>query len=273
MRWEGPHRALGRSEVIALGTLLLVATAQRAWNACTLPPLTGYDAPGHAGYILTIVAEHRLPHPLEGWSTFHPPAYYLLASLVWRLLEPFGPRTIDAGIRAIGSLAGIGAGLVSYLLVRRLGGSPRVAWVAAALVLFVPCAQLAAAMEGNEALAAGLAALALPGLVTLQRNPRRLRAAAASGLFTGLALATKFSALPLLAACAVPFARADADRAALRTAAVMAVAGLLVAGPVYLRNISLTGSLVPMTRDIGPMRKAEANLVLRPRLIRDYLWI
>lgn len=72
MRWDAPRRDLGRSEVIALGTLLLLATAQRAWNACILPPLTGYDAPGNAGYILTIVAEHRLPHPLEGWSTFHP---------------------------------------------------------------------------------------------------------------------------------------------------------------------------------------------------------
>jgi len=246
---------------------------QRGWNAYCVRPLSGYDAPGHAGYIYTIVHDHRLPHPLEGWSTFHPPLYYLGASVVWRFLEPAGPRAVIAGVRAIGSLAGLAAGLVTFILVRRLGGGAAVAWVAAALVLFVPVTQMAGTMIGNEAFAAGLAALALPSLLALHQDPRNLRAAAITGLLTGLVLATKYTGLFLASGCVVPFFRRDLDRRALGALGVVVITAGLVAGPVYFRNFRLTGSPIPMTRELEPMRTIEAMLVMGPRKVRDYLSI
>jgi 4-amino-4-deoxy-L-arabinose transferase-like glycosyltransferase len=271
----GPELPFGssRRELAALGLLLTLAAAQGAWNAFTVPPLTGYDAGGHAGYVLTVLREGRLPHPTEGWSTFHPPLYYLLASGVWGALEPASGRVIGAGLRAIGVLAWLVAGLAGYLVVRRLGARPHEAWVASALLLFVPSAQTAAAMVGNEALGAGLAALTLLIVVRLQEDPGNRGLAAAAGLLAGLALATKYTGLWVALACGVPFLRAGADARRLQGLATCGLVVALVAGPVYVRNLALTGSPVPMTRELEPMRSVEALSVIRPRQAADYLWV
>lgn len=42
----------------------------------------GNDSWQHVGYTETIVKEHRLPAPLEGWQTYHPPLYYLINSFI-----------------------------------------------------------------------------------------------------------------------------------------------------------------------------------------------
>lgn len=267
---ERPALAGGR-EQLALAALLAVAAAQYAWNAWTVPPLTGYDAPGHAAYALTVVETGRLPHPLSGWSTFHPPLWYLLAAGVWKLLDPLGPHAVVAGLRAIGAAAWLGAGAVAFYLARRLGVSPAAALVGTALVLFVPVAELSAVMEGNEALAAALAAGALPALVALQRDPGARRAAVAAGLFAGLALATKFTALFVAAACAVPFLRSGLGPRGRSALALALLAGGLAAGPTYLRNLALLGTPFPMTRTRDPMRAVEASFEVRPRRLADYV--
>jgi hypothetical protein len=257
---------------IALAALMLLAAGQYTWNAFGVPALTGYDAGGHAGYILTIVEEGRLPDPRSGWSTFHPPLYYLVGSAVWRLLEPIGPKAITAGLRGIGALATLGAGLVSFSLVRRRSDW-KLAWVATALLLFVPASQMATAMIGNEALAAGLGALALPPLLALQRDPRSARHAALAALFAGLAFATKYNGAFVVVACAVPFLRRDFDRRMLRALAAGAAVGAIIAGPVYTRNFLLTGTPFPVTRLGLPVQSVEEANVLRPRAWVDYLWI
>ena len=159
MRDEAPPTAgAGAAAGIALALLMGTAAIQYAWNAVGIPALAGYDAGPHVGYILTIIETGRLPDLYSGTLTFHPPLYYLLGSRVWSLLEPAGPDAISAGLRAIGGIATLLAGVVSWFLVRARASWP-VAWVATALVLFVPVGQMAAAMVGNEALAAGIPVL------------------------------------------------------------------------------------------------------------------
>jgi hypothetical protein len=257
----------------ALWALLALAAALSAWNAYTIPALAGYDVPGHAGYVLTIVEDGRLPHPLEGWSTFHPPLYYLLASVVWRLLRPLGPQAVVVGLRALGAMAGLAVGWVTFHLVRRLGGTAGVAWIAAALALFVPCSQMAAAMIGNEAFAAGVAALALPSLLRLHADPTDVPAALRTGLLAGLAATAKFTGLWVAGACALPFLRKGSPprRRRLVALATCLAAGALLTSPVYLRNLMTAGALIPMTRELQPMRGAEAWMILRQRRLADYL--
>jgi hypothetical protein len=89
----------------------------------------------------------------------------------------------------------------------------------------------------------------------------------------GLALATKYTGLFVAVACIVPFCRGDFDKRTLRALVLCSFVGLLVAGPVYVRNIELTGSPMPMTRDLEPMKGAEESLILRERRLLDYLWI
>jgi hypothetical protein len=258
---------------LALILLLVVAGAQRMWNAYAVPPLSGYDTPGHAAYMLTIIEEGRLPHPHAGWSTFHPPLYYLLGAGVWAALDVWGPKAVVTGIRMIGSLAGLAAGLVAFLLLRHLGYGSSVAWVATAVLVFIPVAQLAGAMIGNEAFASGLVALALPAVLVLQVDPRNLRAAAVAGLLAGLAVAAKFTGIFVLAACAVPFVRRSVDRRVATAAAVCFLTVAVVAGPTYVRNLAITGTPVPMTRHLEPMKGAEAGMVIRPRRLVDFLWV
>lgn len=250
--------------------LLAIAVAHRAWNAWAVKPLTGYDAPGHMGYVLTIVTEHRLPQPTEGWSTFHPPLYYLVASGVWATLEPFGPRAVLLGIRAVGVVLGFATALVTHRLIRRFGGGRDVALVGMALVLFVPCNQIAATMEGNEAFAAGIAAMGLPALLRLQADPRSVRAAILLGSAAGFAAISKFTGLALLAACIVPFLRTDLDRSMGRALLALGVVFMCLAGPVYARNILIAGSPFPMTRGREPMHTAERVQIIRPRRLHDY---
>lgn len=266
LRWRVP---LGLSAGLVAG--------QYAWNAVRLPPLWGYDAPGHAAFALSILRDGALPAPLSGWSTFHPPLYHLLTGGLWGLLEPLGAQALGAGLRSLGAVAWLGAGCLVAVLLRRLGARPGTALVAAWLFWLVPCNQLSAVMVGNESFGAALAASALWPLIRLQEDPADVRAALAAGCLAGAALATKFTGVWVAAACGVPFLAcalaARFDRRSLRALAVCAAAGALVAGPVYVRNIVTTGTPLPMTRVLGPMKSAEDALTLRPRRVRDYVGI
>jgi 4-amino-4-deoxy-L-arabinose transferase-like glycosyltransferase len=268
---RAPGRDARRAR-FAVAALFAAAAAQRAWNAWSLPPLIGYDAPGHAGYIVTILEEWRLPHPTEGWMSYHPPLYYLLGAVVWRILDPLGAHAILVGLRAIGSVAGLAAAGVAWRLLRGLDVPWRAAWVATAVLLFLPCNQMQAAMVGNEALAAGFAALALPPLLALQRDPGDRRAAVSAGLFAGLSLATKYTGAWVAAACVLPFLRAAREPRARVACAMWAVMVILVAGPVYVRNVAITGTPLPRTGVVDPVRAAESAFVLRERRLADYLW-
>jgi 4-amino-4-deoxy-L-arabinose transferase-like glycosyltransferase len=274
---EESEESRSRAVTLSLIALLAVAVLQRGWNAFSVPPLTGYDSPAHAAYMLSILEEGELPHPYSGWSTFHPPLYYLVGSAVWALLEPVGPRTLVAGLRGIGSLAGLLAGLVAFRLILRLGYDPWVAWVAAALTLFVPVAQLAGAMIGNEALAGGLAALVLPALLVLQRDPRDLRATWVAGIIAGLAVSTKYTGALVACATCVPFLaallRRDVDRKLAGRALLCGVLILAIGAPAYLRNIAVAGTPLPLARTRDPMKGAEAELVLRERRPLDFVWV
>jgi len=261
---------------VGLAAALAIVATQYAWNAVQLPPLVGYDAPGHAGFIASIARDGRLPHPLSGWSTFHPPLYHVASSLVWRTLEPWGPGPLSAGLRGLGALAWLGAGGAMIVLLRRLGAAPATVAASALLFWLVPSNQLSAVMVGNEAFAAAMATLALVPLCRLQADPGDRAAALAAGGLAGAALASKFSGAWVSAACAVPFLRAGLlrtgmDARPLQALALCALAGALIAGPVYVRNLATTGTPFPMTRELGPMKSAEDALVLRPRRVADYV--
>lgn len=252
--------------------LLLLAAAHYGWNISAQRGFWGYDEGAHAAYALEILETGALPHPQKGWCTFHPPVYHLLAAATWGALEPLGPRSVLFGLRIFSALGILGVGLVVYGLARRFTGSESIAGVAAAGTLFVPVAQLSATMAGNEALAAGFAAIALFFLVSLQDDPADARAAACAGLFAGLAFATKFSGLWTVAACAVPFLRLDLDPRARRSLAVCAVAISILAGPIYLRNVLETGTPLPFTRTVHPlMTDQEARLQGASRHWTDYV--
>jgi 4-amino-4-deoxy-L-arabinose transferase-like glycosyltransferase len=254
----------------ALIVVLALAGAFYLWNSAAQQAFWGFDEGGHAGYALAI-REGGLPHPYSGWSTFHPPLSHLVSAGAWALLEPFGARASLVGLRLPSMLGVLAAAFAVFVLARDRTGSPGLALAAATLACFVPVAQLAATMIGNEGLGAGLAALTLLALARLQQDPRDLRLAAAAGLCAGLAAITKFTGLWCAAACALPFLRRDLGRDGLRAGAACAALIVAIAAPVYLRNWASAGTPLPMTRTREPMRFSEAQLYAAPRRLADYV--
>jgi len=69
--------------------LLLVMNSIVLYNALVHPPLAGYDAGSHLGYILTL-AEGRLPTPFDTSEFFSPPLPYALPALAYAGGLPWG---------------------------------------------------------------------------------------------------------------------------------------------------------------------------------------
>jgi hypothetical protein len=248
-----------------------LAAMQYLWNVVRVAPLSGYDAAAHAAYALTLLGETRLPHPLEGWSTFHPPDYYIVLAALWGAFSWLGPSGQLIVGRLVSAVAMFAAAAVLERVLRQRGTPPTTVTTTVAVALFLPATQLAATTLGNEALGVAFASLALPSVLLLQQNPTDRRSAIVAGLYTGLALGTKFTGLFVAGACMVPFLRRGLTEAAWRTAALMVLVMGVLAGPVYLRNVFLTGTPIPMTRESGVVAVNEAAFVLRERRVGDYI--
>lgn len=263
--------SLDSRDWLALAALLVLTAGIYLWNDYTLPGLIGYDSKGHALYMKVILDEGRLPNPLEGWSTFHPPTYYLIGAAIWSQVGLDDIHRLMLALRSVSSAAILLCGAIAFILVRKRSGQLGLALLTAGLVLYLPMALMAASMVGNEALATGFASIGVAAILRLQADPRDLRWAAVAGTAVGFALATKFTGLFVASGLAVPFLRRDVDSALVRSAAVGLICVLAIAAPVYVRNIAVTGTPIPMTRDLEPQKSAEEAFVLRERVVTDYL--
>ncbi len=240
----------------------------------------------HLGLALGIAVSHsatfdEVVYPAAGWSYLttrdyrmnpeHPPLLKLVSGAAWVGLGPdvetvpgwvegnqwrFGRAALYDGdrdphallLRARAAIAVLSAGLVALtgIVAWRLAG-PAAGVAAAALVAFDPLVLAHGALATTDLGAAALyfaAAIALPGAVERGGAGRT----ALGGLLVGLALAAKYSALPLVL---LPFALAALVRGGARTrlrraAAVLAVAAVTVAATYlgsdplgYLRGLGM----------------------------------
>ncbi len=248
-------------------TILLGYWIAGALFAINTPAWQTPDEPAHYNYIRQLVEAGCCPRIEAGdWSSeylaqltsgrfapdllgelesiqyedHHPPLYYLLASLVFRLTEG------DLISLRFFSLA-LGAGVVtlSYLISRRLlPAQPQVALGVMALVAFLPQHLHMMSAVNNDALAELLVGLVLLWLL------RYLEGVDTPiwqlGVLIGLALLTKLTIyfLALLAPLAICLRwrrRDEGGSALLRTLAVYAGVALLIGGVWWLRNISVYG--------------------------------
>jgi len=165
-------------------------------------PRWGYDFVHHWHYIQALATRHVLPPASEGVSTYHPPLYYLLASLV------AGQDNIEA-VQAISIVAGIARLVVLWIGLRVMLPEDRLArTVALALAAILPCAVHLDLMVTNEALHCLLTtgALLLFVLVLRSQGRRRVWWGAALGATLALALLTKVSSVMLLGIMGLAYA-------------------------------------------------------------------
>lgn len=238
-----------------------------ALYAIYTPPWQAPDEPAHFNYIRQVAQDGCCPRIEPGdWQSeylaqlttarfapayldrlaaiqyedHHPPLYYLLASVVYKLSA--GDLT---ALRLLSVVLGAAVPCLGYALSRAIWpGQAHIALSLMALVAFLPQRLSMMASVNNDALAEALVALALLWLI------RYLRSEAIPiwqlGLIAGLALLTKITIYFL--ALIIPLGlwlnwRRDAisPRALLRQLAIVALIAGIMGGFWWLRNIAVYG--------------------------------
>ncbi len=232
---------------LGLATLLWVVLLVRKLVGVDLT--TGFDARHHLLYLEIVERQGRIPLATEGWSTYHPPLFYLASAAMARLGGGLGAP--DAwSLKLVPFLACLGSVFLAHGLARRLlPDSGRGAAVALAFAAVLPMNAVAAAYFSNEGLHAFLSGAAL--LVTVEcllAKRLSVRRLALLSSLLGLALLTKFTAL-VVAALSLLFVgvRVLAEAAAARARATARLATLLLpmlalAGGFYARNVAHFGN-------------------------------
>ena len=247
-----------RAWFVALGVACLVGTLLRINNVFRYPIDMGFDAAGNWEYIDLLLRSFRLPAPDEGWSTAHPPFFYGVSAAIARLVggardgidKVAAVHVIRLAMAASG-LAGIAAAVWLVRCVAPEAG--RRAFLAGALLLFLPVHVYMSAMLSEEVLVTALISIAVVGVaLDLQRPPESregLPRAILWGVFAGLALATKLTGLLIVGAGAAAYLIGDRQSSgnlrALRRGIAFGLAASFVGGGYYLWNLVTRGYLYP----------------------------
>ena len=196
----------------------------RAALGATLNPLNnGPDESAHVEYVAT-VAEGRAATGAEARQL---PAYYVLASIPWRLLD--GPVERSFGVRVLSAAAGV----VTLVATWR---AARVAWPVepvrpplAALFLLAPGHLFLLASVNNDPLVSALSTLSFLAALRVWARPTAPRRWALWVVVSLAALAVKPTALPVALGAGAAFAWRWRGRLLRTTPTRSVVAGLLLA--------------------------------------------
>lgn len=251
----------GRTERIVAAIAIAVSALVRIRVALVFPFLRSYDGFGHFSYVWFFSETSRVPMATSGWSYFHPPLYYALMSIPWRLLEGLDSVVrVQAGVIAFGLLGMTHAWVLWKILGERFAGSAHLRLLAPFLVLFLPLGLYSSAFIGNEGLNAVLCSFSLLALLRALRR-ETVASFALLGLVLGAAMLTKFTSLALVAGAMATFAlralvRRD-PRFAARSILVTLSVLTAVSGWYYLRNVQTYGTPFKMSREEFLVQRVE----------------
>ncbi|OIO95420.1 MAG: hypothetical protein AUJ96_26705 [Armatimonadetes bacterium CG2_30_66_41] len=268
------ERTLRVGLALILGVYLALAIRLLA-----LLPLWGavHDEPLHFGYCKYLAVRGEFPRigegiymdprlyywgPSAGEAAHHPPGYYLLGSLVYRLLAGQSLATQNYGIRILSLLLGLTALLLLYGACREVfRKEPHYALAVVAGVAVFPHWLMMSSVIYVEVFGAAAAMGALWMLCRYARNAERWGSLCAAGAFVGLMALTKMT---LLAFClgfawvglAQIWASGNSRRKNAGQTAAYLGAMVLVAGWWYLRSVLVYGKLFPTSVLPGQLETA-----------------
>ena len=253
LAWAGGRGALAgqgsRLPSLAVSTRWAVISAlvlMGANNVLRIREDNGFDAIEHFYYIQHVALQHRLPLAPEGWQMFQSPLYYVIsAPLLLILRELFDPITVVKLLRVVPIAAGVLHAEVCFRALRRVFPTREDLQALGTLLGgLLPMNLYLSQSLGNEPLASLLSGCVLAELLVLVATPGaapNARWALRLGLFLGLALLTKVTAvllvLPVLGALVWAASRSSCPlRRLLATTSCSLGCAALVAGWWYLRN-------------------------------------
>lgn len=214
------------------------------------------DELAHVQYVQFLAQEQRLPYwqahggGEAGYEAQHPPLYYALMAVVYRLTSPLEERWRWHVLRWVTILA---VGLSMFAVCRRfftetLSRAPRLAYAATASVMLMPLVLLYTCHTNPD----GLAMVWMTLTLYLSWRAAKLRIAAGAptpwqqglwlGVVSGLAALTKLSAAPALVVALAGQLHGGFRRAQWRSLAATVGAFLAVCGWYFARNAFLYGT-------------------------------
>lgn len=240
-----------RMEWALLGLIAVLWCGLCANNLYRMPPVVGYDGPGHVEYVTFLLAHRRLPLANEGWEMFQPPLHYVLSACVASIGEVLGwvdaPVMVPKMVSAAGGLALIVLVYFALRIVFPHSQRSRCAGliVGAALPMNIYLSQY----PTNEVTAAAFTTAALVLFLRILRDrTRSLGRHVVLGSVLGLAVLSKHTAVLAVGVVLVVMAgRLALDgrwplRVGLSRMVATAVAALAVAGWNGYRNWSHFGN-------------------------------
>ncbi|MEM7411687.1 MAG: hypothetical protein AAF430_15765 [Myxococcota bacterium] len=265
---------LGTDDAEALGwrvagcALWAIAVAVRVWEAWQAPLLWGYDAWGHVSYVLFLDTFRALPWADQGWSYFHPPLHYVFSL-------PFvgsgDALTLARGMLGVSALASLGTAALAGGAVRLVfPGTRGLAALVSGCVACLPVHVIASGMVGNEALVTAFSAAAFVAFLSNEvRDAPQVWRTVGAGVLAGLALWTKYNGLLIVMAWLA--AAVFLGRGGARRVLIAAGVAVVVASPLYLRNVSEFGTPIPTSRSVEAVAWVESGQAPGQRRVMDYL--
>jgi hypothetical protein len=240
--------------LVALGFAGLLLPA-----AIRIPVEVGFDAHHHVDYVEFLRERRALPLATDGWSMFHPPAYYAPTALLVELQSRLAP-----GLRApvawklVGGAAGLASALLCVSLARRLfGPGSREASFAGGFAAVLPMNLYISSYVTNESLHATFScAVALATVSCLMAARPTARQLLGWSVLAALAVLTRYTGWIAAGVGAAFLVAAWWRIEAARPAEIARRGGLLVgvvlalSGWFYARNLVHFGQLFPLNVDL-----------------------
>ncbi len=118
----------------------------------TGPLQNPYDVGAHLHYIQIIAEEKRIPKSNEGWSTFHPPLYYVVSAVIKNVTDRYDTNLTSRVLQQESLLISFVSVVFAVALIINLFGNCWAAYLASLVAVLWPGFVLAAPRIGNEGL-------------------------------------------------------------------------------------------------------------------------
>ncbi len=239
-------------------------------------PIEGWDAEGHIEHIRSVAAGHFFPLPDEGWQMYQPPAYYLVAALVYRLVLPVSTNAAThwqfsstdlLALKAVQLLTPLCAILQILLVLRIIGyvfpSSDTRLFHTSAFVGLLPVQLYVSSFISNEVFSSlSITAALFVLLINVTRLKFRIAPSFTLGLLLAIACLSKYSGIMLvmttvLTYLALFWTKPRERRSLAVSFIVLSSVVLVLAGPFYIRNLQLYGRTLPLNEQFVPHFEVE----------------
>jgi len=201
-----------QDQLIVIG-LIALAIVLRALLVAYSPVPFGYVWDYYHDGVRVIYHEGRLPLPSDCWQCAHPPLFFLLGVPFYAFGLLVSGGSIDAGIRWIGALSMLAAGVTVYygyqlLALYQVRRAERI--IGFAILLMSPCLFISSYGADSDILLAAILSAFAYYLARYFAQPESaaMRDAVRLGILAGFAASTKASGLVAVISMVVVFAAA-----------------------------------------------------------------